>query len=420
MATELPPEEGRQAEIDDAPQEMVVQREPPAEPSKDLGGRVEHYAQIAGIIGALAVLAALPYGASRYAAERFYGAFGVSPEDAGLTYAALLWPAALSVLLVIAALAIGAWLVQWLLRSSSRWTIVTIIAIGVALLWSTVRGEVLTFRTSLLFCLLYGMMWQNMGGRLFEHDRASDADGRPRHRRPALRSAVLFLIIPLFIATALVPSDIARRLVTDVKGGHGGTFDYPIQALVRVDAVQVQASGRDALPSGLDNTCLQLLGMANGTVLLYEYGGDRVWRVPIEAVTLRRPCFVPCPTASKELVARISKDLRSKDASLREGHILETDLQLDGTTFDKRRQAYLFAADLQGKGLEGTGEIGVWVVTEPDKAIGESFVVNTVAARNSVVHGAILQHLGGFDDVVNCVRRALDNSSISPFATLPN
>jgi hypothetical protein len=106
-----------------------------------------------------------------------------------------------------------------------------------------------------------------------------------------------------------------------------------------------------------------------------------------------------CQPASKALVAAIEEGLTvTGGGSLRRAHIARSD------DFEK---VYMVAADVQGDGLEGGGDIGVWATNSP-KGEGLIYAIDGVAQEFSDWgHGdqtdaAIDQFAHGVDEARAC------------------
>jgi hypothetical protein len=190
----------------DNPTEQAAQS-----PWRRWANEIATIAQIATLVGVIL------YGLGRFLAERFYGHFGLSPEDVGLTYAALVWPAAVGGLAFTVILFGAAWIARSLIPpKNSRSKRFVVLFIGIPLTYfmliRTVRSDASLFTKTFWWCVWYGAQWGVYRGvwkRSNQKDRAS-------RQSMYVLTAVQLLAVPFFISTVVTPIDEVDNLIEDV------------------------------------------------------------------------------------------------------------------------------------------------------------------------------------------------------------
>jgi hypothetical protein len=240
---------------------------------------------------ALTLIGLLFYGGTLFTYSRFYGAFGIEPEEAGVSYTRAL---------ARAAPAFFIWLVAWLQL------LVLYGAVGVAIYFAFVLG----------FRLKGG---KSKPGEHLREETTNVGNPDARERSDAGRWDWVFLAVCLFAILVLVflsaADNHSKDLAASVRHGKELRPSEPISGIpwpwkiansdlirnplrIRVDYVRVWPAGAQPLPPTLrpPNGATKkrkkrkfpyaYLGRSGDTIVLYNYLRKRTVRVPATMVVL--------------------------------------------------------------------------------------------------------------------------------------
>jgi hypothetical protein len=256
------------------------------------------------------VLAAFIYGFGWVLASRFYGTFGVSPEEVGVGFAFLLVRAVF--VLIAGAVVLGSiwgslrWLserVGWLeVRDPLRYllacaglligVLATTIGTGDFLAWVSASVALSAFSHSI------GDLVRSRVERA-ERERnreASASRGSRSHIRIngalVLRVASWTFGVITLVLVMVAPFVLADRLADQVRSGK----ELAASVLPRVAGLRVQrvlTSTTDGMPVTASipaGSCLSFLGSANEVAVLYDNMRRMTARVPVSRISLEQPC----------------------------------------------------------------------------------------------------------------------------------
>lgn len=300
---------------------------------KVLGGPPSILKRSAEVFSLLTVAGLLLYGTVWSCYNSFYGTFGLEPEDVGVTYARTIIRAAVGFLTLLLILGLALFLLvnpfksgEAGRRSSStaaRWfafavvcvftlavyfmsgllpdsynqtgyhgrhtvlKTVVLIVLGSASLLSVVLAVLRPRRWSQIVEAVRGRLWRVPNG------------SRSGFKDIVVKSAPAILAV-LLVAFVALPMAVGARLATNVKGGSLVVGYGLIPRLVldiEVIPVEVTWIGTPKPAELPSDSAFVLLGQANGTTVLYESIGRRVYRVPSSNLLLSSKAASELPAA---------------------------------------------------------------------------------------------------------------------------
>jgi hypothetical protein len=269
----------------------------------------------AEVFSLLTVAGLLLYGTVWSCYNSFYDTFGLEPEDVGVTYARTISRAAIGFLTllliiglvlfllvnplksgqvgrrasaaarwfafaVISLLTLAVYFMSGLLPDSydetgyhGRHTLlkaVVIVVLGSASLLSVMLAVLRPTRWSQIIATVWGKLWRAPNGT------------QSGFKDMVVRAAPAILAVVL-VAFVALPMAVGARLATNVKAGSLVVGYGLIPRLVLdIEVIPVEATWIGMpKPAGLSSdSSIVLLGQANGTTVLYDRIGRRVYRVP--------------------------------------------------------------------------------------------------------------------------------------------
>jgi hypothetical protein len=281
-----------------------------------LGGPPSVLRRSAEVFSFLAVAGLLLYGTVWSCYNSFYGTFGLEPEDVGVTYARTISRAAIGFLTLLLILGLVLFLLvnpwksgQTGRRASSaaaRWFAFAVICtftlavyfmsgllpdsydqagyhgrhtvLKAVVLLVLGSASVLSVMLAMLRPTRWSQMIETVWARLWRVPNGSGSGLNDMVIRAA--PAILAVILIAFVG---LPMAVGTRLATNVKGGSlvAGYGMIPRLVLdIEVIPVEVTWIGTPKPTELTSDSPIVLLGEANGTTVLYESIGRRVYRVP--------------------------------------------------------------------------------------------------------------------------------------------
>lgn len=237
------------------------------------------------------VVAAFIYGFGWVLAARFYGKFGVSPEEVGVGFAFLLVRAVF--VLVASAVVLGSiwWALRWLSErvgwleipasSPLKW-----VAVVTAVVAASLAASLVSIMSALpiIVPLLASLLTKSM----------ADVAGRIRRINfgRVLRAISWVFGVVGVAMVLLAPFFIADRLAHQVRAGK----ELAVSVLPGVAGLRVQkvtATTTDAMPvtaSVPNGSCVSLFGASQEVAVLYDPKTGVTSRVPVGRLSLEQPC----------------------------------------------------------------------------------------------------------------------------------
>jgi hypothetical protein len=247
--------------------------------------------------------------------DRFYGEFGIDPEDVGVGFSWLVSRVAITTTLLIGASLYGAILivvvakrVQWLrnlfLLSPSEFQrrLVRIAIWILSIYLAVVFISYLTFPAARAFWLGLDkddsppQVFVIMVGSLLVLSASLafiwiNRTYRSESKLPGLRDNLLvgiLLTILICVGGSYVSWKSANSFAGNIRKGH----DISAELLIGlpafgVERVEVHALDTTRFPAGLDKQCMFFFGEADGVLVLFDHHTQHVWRVPSEGVILQ-------------------------------------------------------------------------------------------------------------------------------------
>lgn len=259
-------------------------------------------------VEASSLLAAGLYAFGWIFTARLFSRFGVTPEEAGFSFAFLLIRVGFLVVAFVGALMLLVWTLNKLAaREGTKDTTVTVdgivkvVVIPIAILSSGYN--------------FWFLIWGRSDGGNGESSSPSTADkivngligiagavavsvaySAIRNRSFSLQSVLRVLsygfVVVGFVALVATPFIAADWYADEVeKGNEPQVFILPGVAGLTIPRLQATTSDTEPISPQLGRSaCVHLLGSSGGTVVLYDYESDSVIRVPQGRVSLEDPC----------------------------------------------------------------------------------------------------------------------------------